>query len=155
MDYTKAYNLTTASNATEVLYRGHHCIIKDFFLFCKANATIDLYVTEYFTTKDSVGGGRRTKTYYIYKDFKLYAGQQSTKLLSEYDAANREWISSSPFSPLELHFSNDFRLYITCATTGGEVDVVCNLKGINQKEYIRSTKRNIMPRIIRKNKPKN
>ena len=67
MEYTKAYKLSTSGKADQVIYIGKHCKIENFFLFCEANASVSLYITEYLTTKGA-DGKRRTNTYYIFKD---------------------------------------------------------------------------------------
>tara|TARA_Y100001963_G_C6673634_1_gene396328 strand:- start:24 stop:437 length:414 start_codon:yes stop_codon:yes gene_type:complete len=130
MEYTQAYNLSTASNPTEVLYIGKHCRIDNLFLFCNKNATITMYVKEYLTTKDA-NRNRRTNTYYIYKDQKVYAGIQYNKFLTEYDFANRKWIPATHYPEIEFKFPNEFRLYITCETTNGEVDILCNITNLD------------------------
>ena len=137
MDYTQTYNLSTATKPTAVIYLGKHCKIEDLFLYCNSNATITMYIKEYLTSKD-VNGLRRTNTYYIYNGNKLYAGMQYNKFLPEYDAANREWVPANPPSKLEFKLPYKFRLYVTCAGTGGEIDVLCNVKNLDP---IRNRKR--------------
>jgi len=140
MDYTQTYNLSTASNSTAVLYIGKHCKIEDLFLYCDSNATITMYIKEYLTSKD-VNGNKRTNIYYIYKNQKLYAGMQYNKFLPEYDAANREWVPASHPPKLEFKLPYKFRLYVTCAGTGGTIDVLCNVKNLDPVRNQRKIKK--------------
>ena len=131
MEYTKAYKLSTSGKADQVIYIGKHCKIENFFLFCEANASVSLYITEYLTTKGA-DGKRRTNTYYIFKDKLVHKSEQYNQFLSHYDHTTKSWTPASFYPGLEFKFPHEFRLHVVCGKSGGKIDVMCNLTDMDK-----------------------
>ena len=123
---TKMFNLTKAGVSKQILAKGKNFEISQFFINCKANATLDLYIIER-TGRRGAGNTVVNNTYYIYKSLRLYAGTQYNNLLGNYDAANREWVEQSSHPILKFNFNVICDLYIEIDTTGAEVDVIYNI----------------------------
>lgn len=119
---SKVYNLSVADLAKVRLFSGKGLEIDSLYIYCSANSTFDLYFTQY---QDET-----TYTYYLYKDEKLYAGNQYNKLLPSYDAAAREWIPETNFNPLKFAFDKNTQLFFELKTTGGVADVIATINKI-------------------------
>ena len=115
---SKGYNLSVTNFAKVRLFRGKELEIVSLYIQCLVNSTFDLYF------KESKSNVNSAKTYYIYKDEKLYAGKQYNKILPEYDAAAREWIQETKFDPIKFSFHMETELFFELKTTGGAADII-------------------------------
>ncbi len=115
---SKAYNLSVTSLPKVRLFRGKELELVSLYIYCSANSTFDLYF------KESKSNVNSAKTYYIYKDEKLYAGKQYNKMLPEYDAALRDWIQETKFDPIKFNFPSTVELFFELKTTGGAADII-------------------------------
>ena len=121
---SKGYNLSVTNLPKVRLFRGKELELVSLYIYCSANSTFDLYF------KESKSNVNSAKTYYIYKDEKLYAGKQYNKILPEYDAAAREWIQETKFDPIKFSFHMETELFFELKTTGGEADVIATINKI-------------------------
>ncbi len=119
---SKVYNLSVADFAKARLFAGTELEIISLYIHCLANCTFDLYFTQ---LKDET-----THTYYIYKDEKLYAGKQYNKILPEYDAATKEWVSETKFNPIKFSFDWNTNLFLELKVSGGQADVIASIDKI-------------------------
>ena len=109
---------------------GNNFELSQLLLYCDGDGAFNLYVEEDTgrgVKGQATGTGTIKNTFYIYKKQKIYKGMQYNKLLSDYDAANRETNLSSHDRNLRFKFSRFVRLYLTVEGTGCIADVILNI----------------------------